>query len=95
MINRPLTKRRERRVKPGELAVYYAKLRGQDPDVILHNESPARRADAHYMHSVLNTPRFDHRGNPEPSVIEELQSRGYDITTLDFSIHRVKEVPCQ
>jgi hypothetical protein len=91
VIQRPPTKRRARRVKPGELAAYYAKLRNEGPDVVLHNEPPARRADAHFLHCALNVPRFNHKGEVEPSVMEELQARGYDITTLRFSIQMAAE----
>lgn len=86
MIQRPPTNKRAKRLKPGRLALYYAKLPNDGPDVVMHNEVPARRADAHYLHYVMNCPRFDHKGQPEPSVVEELQKRGYDITTINFSI---------
>lgn len=85
--------RRERRLKPGWLAVYFAKLREVDmPDVVIHNEAPARRADSHYMHSVFNIPRYDHTGAEQPSVVDELKSRGYDIATLDFQIKMAAEL---
>jgi hypothetical protein len=48
---------------------------------------PARRADAHLMHQTFNSPRYDYEGTEIPSLVEELVNRGYDITTLDFSIH--------
>jgi hypothetical protein len=54
--------------------------------VVLHNELPARHCDAHYLHSVLNTPRYNYKGEPELSIVDELVDRGYDITTLYFSI---------
>ena len=82
----PPTSRRSKRIKPGVLAAYYAKLKYDRPDVVLHNEAPARRCDAHFLHSVLNTARYDCFGKREPSIIEELVNRGYDLTTLNFSI---------
>jgi hypothetical protein len=89
MLNRPTTKRREKRIKPGVLAGYYAKLKYDDPDVVIHNESPAGRADAHYLHSMLNTPTYNYKGEEQLSIMEELQKRGYDITTLNFSIRKI------
>lgn len=90
MLNRPPTKHRAKRIKSGVLAAYYAKLsRFDDPDVVIHNEAPAGRADAHYLHSMLNTPTYNYKGEEQLSIIEELQVRGYDITTLNFSIKKV------
>lgn len=70
------------------LAVYYGRLKHEAPngDVIIHNEFPARRADAHFIHSALNTDRYDYDGKILTSVVYELVRRGYDITTLRFSI---------
>jgi hypothetical protein len=84
--------KRERRLKPGTLAVYYAKLRGNDPDIVIHNEAPARRADAHFMHSIFNVERYDYTGAVLPSLVDELKSRGYDIETLSFEIHMKEKV---
>lgn len=89
MLTRPPTKHREKRIKPGVLAAYYAKLRYDDPDVVIHNEAPAGRADAHYLHSILNTSTYNYKGEEQLSIMEELQVRGYDITTLNFSIRKV------
>jgi len=81
--------KRARRLKSGTLAVYFAKLPHDAPDVVIHNEAPARRADAHYMHSIFNAERYDYKGDPQPSVVDELKSRGYDITTLSFEVHMI------
>ena len=85
-MERPNTNRRRKRLRAGMLAAYYAKLPDCGPDVVLHNELPARRCDTHFLHTVLNTPRYNYEGKLEPSIVDELVSRGYDITTLNFSI---------
>lgn len=47
------------------------------------------KSDGHLLHAVVNSPRhwvgFE-GAKVNPSLLEELVSRGYDITTLRFSI---------
>jgi hypothetical protein len=51
------------------------------------------KPDGHLLNSVISAPRqrYDYttdRVEYEPSLREELAARGYDITTLRFSIER-------
>lgn len=93
------TKRyRRRHAKPGQLLIYYGKLPHNDPDVVFAwGGDGANKCDANYLTYALCGKRQrmvfgeerEKAGYPvtfDPSVIEELTARGYDITTIRFSI---------
>lgn len=68
---------REQRAKPGQLKAYYGTAKGDGPDVCFaHGGAGADRADSRYLYSMVFT----------KEVTDELIARGYDITTLHFSI---------
>jgi hypothetical protein len=53
------------------------------------------KRDGALLHYLLCSKRMNWRGgkpNVEPSFLEELEARGYDLTTLRFSV-RKKEAP--
>ena len=96
---------RRKRAKPGQLLIYYGKLPHDDPDVIFAwGGAGANKCDANLLTFALSgkrqrvvygEDRVKNGGWPvvfDPSVIEELEARGYDITTIQFSIMK-KEVP--
>lgn len=96
---------RRKHAKPGQLLIYYGKLPHDDPDVIFAwGGAGANRRDASFLTFALSgkrqrvvygEERVKNGGYPavfDPSVIEELEARGYDITTIQFSIMK-KEVP--
>ena len=58
---------------------------GEGPDVCMG--SPCR-PDGHLLHQAFNSPRYDHNGQPQPSLMDELKARGYKIETLRFEIQR-------
>lgn len=80
--------RRKPKVRAGELAAYFAKLPHDSPDIVLHNEVPAQRCDAHLLHSFLNHPTYDYKGVEQPPFLKQLVDRGYDINTFRFSISK-------
>ena len=94
---------RRKNAKPGQLLVYYGKLPHDDPDVVFAwGGAGANRRDGAYLQWALGGKRCrpvygEERvkvGGPvvfDPSVLEELEARGYDITTIQFSIMK-KEV---
>lgn len=101
-----MTKRyRRRHAKPGQLLIYYGKLPHDGPDVIYAwGGGGANKRDASFLtyalsgkrqRMVYGDERVRNGGHPlvfDPSVLEELEARGYDITTIKFSIMK-KEVP--
>lgn len=90
------------RVKPlkrDTLTAYYGKSEDGEIDVCFANGPGCERADARLLYSVLATQRcrpdismFDgtylSAVKWEHSFLDELESRGYDLTTLKFSIRK-------
>ena len=83
------------KLKDGELRVYWGKPdKHCSPDVTFAWQGdPVMRADTRLLHSHFGSQRPDPHVKPLfskmiPSLIEELQARGYDITTLKFSIQK-------
>jgi hypothetical protein len=88
---------RRRSTKPNTVAVYY----GRDDDgaigLIGGWGDGARRGDAMFLMWALgedrNRPSFETFPGlkKEPSILAELEARGYDLTTLKISIERKQE----
>lgn len=82
------------KAKPGELRVYYGKAdRWSGPDVCFAWGDGVQKPDAHLLYGALSMKRmttdFPNTGHKwDPSLIEELEARGYDIATLRFSISK-------
>ena len=83
---------RKPKLKDGELMVYWGRLPHDNPDVIYAWQGDASmKRDSAALHYYLGCKRPDPQVTPIfskmlPSMIEDLESRGYDITTLKFSI---------
>ena len=84
---------RKPKLKDGELRMYWGRLPHDNPDVVLawQGNSMMKR-DTALLHMVICSKRpkitlgkLDWSAM-EPSLIEDLEARGYDITTLKFSI---------
>ena len=93
---------RKPKMADGELKMYWGKPDKHDgPDVVLAWQGDASmRRDTNLLHYHLCCERPDLSVRPlfskmQPSLIEELKARGYDITTLKFSIKKLakKETP--
>lgn len=83
---------RKPKLKDGELRVYWGKLPHDSPDVIYSWQGdPSMKRDNALLCYHFGSKRPDPRAAPlyskmEPSLLEELDARGYDLTTLRFSI---------
>ena len=93
---------RKPKMSDGELKMYWGKPDKHDgPDVVLAWQGDASmRRDTNLLHYHLCSAKPDLSARPlfskmNPSLIEELKDRGYDITTLKFSIKKLpkKETP--
>lgn len=79
--------------KPGELKMYWSK---RERDLMIDNGGGgACRADAHLLHSAICSERYGPgMGVPlghyvvDKSLADELKARGYDLSTLKFSIRK-------
>jgi hypothetical protein len=83
---------RRPKLKDGELRMYWGRLPHENPDLVLAYQGDAMmKRDTNLLHHHLCSQHPDPHKGPifsvmNPSLIEELQARGYDITTLKFSI---------
>lgn len=78
-------------VRDGELHIYWGReSRGEPMDVIYHNGSGTSHRDLSLLHCIVGSKRAPAIPGLEwePSLIEELESRGYDLTTLRFYIRK-------
>lgn len=88
-------------MRPGELHVYWGRAdRHSSEDVVFHNGPGTHHCDGHLLHSVLGTERahlnwdapLDAKRTDwvkyEPSLLKELEDRGYDLMTLRFYIRK-------
>lgn len=91
--NRPLTNKRGPRTVDGKLKMAYGNHPDDGYDIITSWGNGCSVADARLLHLYLcsERPPIFPDGEWSPSLIEELEARGYDITTLKFSIERKKE----
>lgn len=88
------------KVKPGQLRMYWGREdRWSGADVIIaYGGGGATKQDSallyHYIGSEKMARDWSREGGPikfDPSLIKELEARGYDLTTLKFSIERKKD----
>jgi len=94
-----MTRLRKPKLKEGELRVYWGREgRYAAPDVMLAWQGDwGMSRDTRLLYYYLCSQHPDTGKQPlfsvmQPSLIEELASRGYDITTLKFSIMK-KQLP--
>jgi hypothetical protein len=90
-------------LKPGMLRIYYGKTdRYEAPDVCYQwGGAGASKCDSHLLYGAFSCKRLElvygderlREGAPYkfgPSLLEELEARGYDLTTIKFSIELKK-----
>lgn len=95
---------RKLKTKPGELKVYYGKLSHDDPGIIYSWGEGIPSPDVSLVNMVLSGNRIrllygkereEHFGASytfDKSFIDELDARGFDITTFKFSIQKKTNV---
>lgn len=72
---------------PGLLAA-----EGVPGDIVYAWGDGVAKADQHLLHNALANGKWDPTGRVfNPSFIAELHARGYDLTTLKFSISKLAE----
>ena len=86
--------------KAGEIKLGYGKLPHDNPDICFAWGEGCSKSDGNFLHYVMCSPRlaldFSGSGKPykfEKSFTEELASRGYDLTTIKFSIQKLPKEP--
>jgi len=87
---------RKPKLKDGELRMYWGRLPHDSPDVIFAWQGDqSMRRDTALLYCAMATDQPDLHTTPlfskmNPSLIKELELRGYDITTIKFSIMKKK-----
>lgn len=79
------------KAKPGELKIQWGKLPDDNPDIVIsHGGSGAGKPDAHLLYQVFCCQIYGFKGYEDrrPSFVDQLKERGYDITTIKFSVMR-------
>ena len=66
----------------------WGKLPNDSPDIIYSWGEGTDRADRALLHHVFGSPRYTYDGKTDPGLFDELEARGYDLTTLKFSIEK-------
>jgi len=85
---------RKRPFLKGVLRVFWGRLSDDPtPDIIYQRGDGCPKPDGHMLYSFFGCKRErrDWQSGQivyEPSLLEELESRGYDLTTLEFSIKK-------
>lgn len=92
-VDRPVRRRlRAPTAAPGELMMRWGKMPHDAPDMCFSWGAGCSKRDGALLHWLLASPRKDYRYEDgvvfEPSFLEELAARGYDLTTLRFSVRK-------
>lgn len=79
--------------KKRQLKVQWAKLPHDTPDLVFSSGEGTSSSDRYFLYCMFcsEQPRWDHEKNGlayDPSFVKELEARGYDLTTLKFSIKK-------
>jgi hypothetical protein len=93
-----MKKKRFRKVQvdDGELKATWGKLPREYPDIIYTwDTNLCSKGDAGLLYYYINCEHPDPTASPiyskmKPSLLQQLEDRGYDITTLKFSIKKKK-----
>jgi len=95
IASKPKRYRRRPTPAPGILKVYWGvDGDGEGPDLIIAWGDGVSKGNAHLIHQVFNSERMTlNMDNPrehtwERSLAKELEARGFDLTTLTFSIKK-------
>lgn len=85
-------------MKVGELRMFWGREYRQAPEIMYaYCGDTTMRRDMHLLWRYLDTQHPDPHVQPlyskmQPSLLEELEARGYDLTTLKFSIKKKEPI---
>ena len=98
-MQKPIKQKRMRtpKLKDGELRIYWGKEKHNNPDIMFAWQGSAdMKRDSNLLIHRLASSQPDPHVQPIfskmlPSLFDELIARGYDITTIKFSIMKKKD----
>ncbi len=79
------------RARPGQLKCQWGKVAESPPDLIYLRAADVPPSDMDMLHDLLTEPRRAGGrafGARLPSLLQELDARGYDISTLKISVEK-------
>ena len=85
---------RKPKLEDGELRIYWGREPRGYPEIMLaYQGDGTMKRDTNLLHYVMCSKHPDPHTQPlfskmNPSLLEELDARGYDLTTLKFSIKK-------
>ena len=80
-----------KRTKENALSASWSK---KEKDIIFNYPNGTQtKCDGHFLHSRFDIAPFRHDGTLDVIFIKELEERGYDISTLRFSICKKEDHP--
>jgi hypothetical protein len=91
-----VTRATRKKARPGELRMFYGRLPDDSsPDVCFAWGDGCSKRDGALLHWIIGSKRAPAVPGREwePSLIEELESRGYDLSTISFSIKKKESKP--
>ena len=79
------------RARSGQIKCQWGKLADADPDLVLCWGDGTAKADANLLHHALSSKDYSPMDKTwHPSLLEELEARGYDLATLKISVEKKK-----
>ncbi len=79
------------RAREGQIKVQWANTAEGGEDLHYFRGEGVGRADGWLLHSAISAPTHSPMKNEwHPSLLEELEARGYDIKTLKISVEKKK-----
>jgi hypothetical protein len=83
---------RSPKVVEGQIKLQRGRIDGEAPDMCIFYGDNVPRCDRSLVMNSLCFDTFDSgRNELSPSFVDELESRGYDLDTLKFSIDRLPQ----
>lgn len=83
---------RVRKATPGQLIIYFGRTgdegRGEPPDICASNGDGCDDGDARLLLFTLMDAPSRYGGDYTHGLLKELEARGYDLTTISFSIEK-------
>lgn len=90
------TRATRKKAAPGQLRMFYGRLPDDSaPDVCFAWGDGCSKRDGALLHWIIGSKRAPTVPGRdwEPSLLDELKSRGYDLSTLEFSIRKSPTPP--
>lgn len=78
------------KAKDGQLKAQWGKLPHETPDLIYVWGDGVPRCDSRLLYNIFSMKRFPPGSfEADPSFLDELKARGYDLTTIKFSVEKL------